>query len=421
MKDILGNEITEADRRKIEPYEFTMNTTEVEESVIRMNIGPSHPATHGTLHLIAELQGEQFTAVDCELGYLHTGFEKLGETRSYNQFITLSDRMNYISPLNNNFGFAIAVEDLLGIEIPKRAQYIRVLLCELGRIADHFLNVGFFALDLGAFSAFLWAFELREMCYDIFEKITGTRLTTSYARIGGVAMDLPDGIVEEILSMEKDLDRALRDFERVFHRNRLFLDRVQGVGYIAPEEALQWAITGPLLRGSGIPYDLRKAKPYSSYDEFDFEVITFDEGDCYARYMVRFYEMKESFHIVKQVLDRLPDGPVNALTQKVADPSKQAVYTDMESLIHHFKLVMPGKNHGVRAPLGHYYSATESPTGELGFFLVSDGGHAPYRVRVRPPSFYAFQTCKHVLPGHVISDFPAYLGTMHVIAGELDR
>ncbi len=384
-----------------------------------MNLGPQHPATHGTLRVMLELDGEIIVKAEQEIGFLHTGFEKLGEHLSYNQFITVTDRMNYMSPLNNNVGFVVACEELLGIEVPPRGQYVRVCLAELSRIADHVICVGLQAMDLGAFSAMLWTFIQREKLYDVFEAVTGARLTTSYTRVGGVFRDVPEDFRELVEAGTKDLPGLLDEIEMMLDKNRIWLERTKGVGVLSPEDALAYGVTGPILRASGTAYDVRRARPYLCYEELDFEVVTETGGDVYARYKVRLNEMRESLKIVRQCLDKLPDGPVNVESSKVVLPHHEEVYSSMEALIHHFKLTMPG--HGIQPPVGEVYSCTESPNGELGFYLVSDGSGIPYKVRIRPPSFLNYQVFPKLLEGRLLSDAIAVLSSLNIIAGELDR
>lgn len=402
-------------------YTYQSEVLEREENSIVMNVGPSHPATHGTLRLRLEIRGETIINCDQEIGFLHTGFEKLGESRSYNQFVTITDRMNYISPLSNNIGYAAAVESLLGIEIPERGRQIRIILAELSRIADHLFSMGAMTMDLGAFTSILWAFVEREKLYDIFEAVTGTRLTTSYTRVGGLAFDLPEGFEART---RKILDECYETIQRLrdsFLENPIFVERTEGVGVITREDALAYGLSGPIARAAGLDYDLRKFKPYLGYEEYEFNVPVYTAGDSYSRYVIRLDEMEESIRIVRQVLDRLKPGPINYEDQKHVLPDKKSVYNDMESLIHHFKVIMPGGNHGVQPPRAALYSATEVPNGELGFYIVSDGGSAPYRVRVRPPSLYNYQIYSKLLKGRMVADLVTILASLNVIAGELDR
>ncbi len=402
-------------------YVFQSEVIEEEDSTLHMNVGPSHPATHGTLRLKLEIQGEKIVACEQEIGFLHTGFEKLGEYRSYNQFVTVTDRMNYISPLNNNIGYALAVEELLDIKVPRRCRLIRILLAELSRVADHMFSMGAMTMDLGAFSSILWAFVEREKLYDVFEAVTGTRLTTSYTRVGGLAFDLPEGIEERVGKLVGEIRETVQKFRDSFLENPIFINRTRGIGVITSEDVLQYGITGPIARASGVHYDLRRFRPYLDYEEFDFRVPLYKDGDSYSRYSIRLDEMDESLKIIEQVLEVLEPGPINYEDQKHVLPEKEQVYNDMESLIHHFKVVMPGGQHGIQPPKTSLYSATEVPNGELGFLVVSDGGSAPYRVRVRPPSFHNYQIFSKVIEGHMVADMVTILGSFNVIAGELDR
>jgi NADH-quinone oxidoreductase subunit D len=389
------------------------------EKEMIINFGPQHPATHGTLRMVLTLDGERVKKADPEFGFLHTGFEKLGEYRTYNQFVVVTDRMNYMSAMANNIGFAIAVEDLLGIEVPARGQAIRVLMMELTRIADHTLCVGLQGMDLGAFTAMLWAFIEREKLYDIFELTSGGRLTTSYARVGGLPYDLPKDVPGRVRGFIERLEPVLEEIEGLLSRNRIFLDRTKGVSVLSREHAVGYGVTGPLARCAGVDRDLRRDRPYSGYEQYDFEVPIQHEGDAYSRYLQRLAEVRQSARIVRQVLDSMPSGPVNALGTKSTLPDKDLVYSKMESLIQHFMLEMPG--HGIKVPEGEVYSATESPNGELGWFLISNGTGVPYRVRVRPPSFYNFASCVPQIEGGLLSDVVSCLGSLNVIAGELDR
>jgi NADH dehydrogenase I D subunit len=382
-----------------------------------VNMGPSHPTTHGTLRIVLELEGETITRATPEMGYLHRGVEKLGESLSYQQFIPLTDRLNYCSSIMNNVGYAHAVEKLLGIQIPKRAQHIRVLMSELARIADHLVCVGVNAVDIGAFTAFLYLFKQRETIYDLFEMAAGQRLHTSFTRIGGIFRDIPEAFVPQTERFLVECEAALDEMERLLTRNPIWHDRTRGIGAISAEEAVNYGYTGPCLRAAGVPQDLRKAQPYLGYEEYDFDIPVGTTGDVFDRYLVRTEEMRQSLRIIRQVLDRLEPGPVMVDDPKVALPSKEKVYTRMESLIHHFKLIM----HGMEMPVGEVYSATEAANGELGFYLVSDGGKNPYRIRVRPPCLPIFSSFHDQVKGGLIADAVAVLGAMNIIAGELDR
>ena len=387
-----------------------------------INFGPQHPATHGTLRNLIELDGEIVTKLTPEIGYLHSGFEKLAEYRTYNQIVTITDRMNYLSPLSNNVGFALAVEEMMGIKITPRCAAIRVVLSELSRIADHVLSVGLQAMDLGAFSVMLWTFIEREKLYDIFEAVTGARLTTSYTRIGGVFRDVPPDFEEMCRTFMGKCSKTIDEIESVLNENRIFLDRTKGVGRISRADAISYGLTGPLLRSCGVPRDIRKDRPYLGYDQYEFDLVTAEEGDVFARYQVRVGEMRQALRIVDQALAKMPKGPVNVDDPRVALPAKDAFNKPqggMEGLIYHFKNYMFG--HGVCPPKGEIYSSTEAPNGELGWYLVSDGTQKPWRMRVRPPSLYNYQAFPRMTEGKLLSDMVAVLSSLNVIAGELDR
>lgn len=393
---------------------------EREALTITVNFGPQHPATHGTLRLEMDLDGELIVAARPEIGYLHTGFEKQAEHLTFNQFVTTTDRMNYLSPLCNNFGFVHAIEEMCGIEITPRAKYQRVILCELSRIADHVLSVGLQAMDLGAFSVMLWSFIEREKLYDLFELITGARLTTSHARVGGIARDFPPDAAARIRKFIDEFPPVLEEVEKMLSKNRIFIQRTDGVGSLTKEQVLSYGVTGPLARSAGVDYDLRRDRPYWAYSELEFDVPMRTEGDVYARYKVRLAEMRESVKLVRQALDRMPGGSVNIDDPTVVIPTKHDVYTKMESLILHFKHYMDG--HGMDTPKrGEVYSATEAPNGELGWFVMTDGGNRPYRVRVRPPSLLHYASVPAMITGGLLADAVATLSSVNVIAGELDR
>ena len=400
------------------------NIFEVDESSddqrLVMNFGPQHPATHGTLRNIFTLEGESIVEADVEIGYLHTGFEKLAESMTYQQWVTVTDRMNYLSAINNNVGYAVAVEELLGIEVPPRCQALRVIMCELSRIADHVLCVGLQGMDLGAFSVMLWSFEKREMVYDIVEAVCGARLTTSWTRVGGIIRDVPPHFEDRVYNFLEVFPDLHKEIHYMLSENRIFKDRVQGVGVVDKDTALSWGLSGPIGRASGVDLDVRRDKPYLGYEKYNFEVPVHESGDSWARFLQRMAEIEQSLEIIRQAMATLPDGPVVHEDFKTSLPKKQAVYTDMESLIHHFKLVMLG--HGIRPPENaSIYSSTEAPCGELGFFIVSDGSDVPWRIRIRPPSLYNYAIFPRLAEGGMISDSVAILSSFHVIAGELDR
>ncbi|MCO6459097.1 MAG: NADH dehydrogenase (quinone) subunit D [Pirellulaceae bacterium] len=385
-----------------------------------LNFGPQHPATHTTLRLLLQLDGERVVDAVPDIGYLHSGFEKIGEHLDYNQYVTVTDRMNYISPMANNVAWHEAVERLLGIELTRRCQYIRVIVAELARISDHLLCVGAMGLDTGAFTFFLYAFYQRERIYDIFETLCGARFTNSYTRVGGLMHDITPAAIDRIRAFLEDFPHTLEDMERLLNRNRIFVDRTKGVGLLSREEAIQRGASGPIARASGVTRDLRKDEPYLSYADFDFQVCCAQAGDCFARYYVRMAEMRESLRIVRQAVDNLPAGPVNVgVDERTTLPSKQQVYQTIEGTITHFELVM--SNRGFVVPCDELYTAIEAPNGELGFYLVGDGGDVAYRARCRPPSFVHFALFPHLIRGHTLSDVVAVLGSLNIIAAELDR
>ena len=385
-----------------------------------VNFGPQHPATHTTLRLVLKLEGETVVDAMPDIGYLHSGFEKLGEHLDYNQYVTITDRMNYVSPMANNVAWHLAVEKLLGIESPPRCQYLRVIVAELSRIADHLLCLGAMGLDTGAFTHFVYAFNPREQIYDIFEALCGARFTNSYTRVGGLMYDITPKTVEMIRDFLKQIPRTFRDMERLLNRNRIFVNRTRGVGVLTKAEAINRSCSGPMARASGVTRDLRKDEPYLAYGDFDFNACCAEAGDCYARYLVRMDEMRESAKIIGQAVENLPAGPVNLGDDaRTILPRKDAVFSTIEGLISHFELVM--SNRGFETPHEEVYCATESPNGELGFYLVGDGSPRAYRARCRPPSFIHFAAFPHLIRGHTLSDVVAVLGSLNIIAAELDR
>lgn len=385
-----------------------------------LNFGPQHPATHTTLRLILKLDGERVAEAIPDIGYLHSGFEKIGEHLDYNQYVTVTDRMNYISPMANNVAWHNAVETLLGIEVTPRCKYIRVIVSELARISDHLLCVGAMGLDTGAFTFFLYAFYQRERIYDIFETLCGARFTNSYTRVGGVSHDITPAVVEKVRAFLKDFPKTLDDMERLLNRNRIFVDRTKGVGVLSKEEALRRSATGPIARASGITRDLRKDQPYLAYADFDFKVCCAKAGDCFARYYVRMAEIRESLKIVSQAVENLPSGPSDiGISQRATLPNKSQVYQTIEGTITHFEMVMT--NRGLVVPHEESYAAIEAPNGELGFYLVGDGSDVAYRARCRPPSYIHFAMFPFLIAGHTLSDVVAVLGSLNIIAAELDR
>jgi NADH-quinone oxidoreductase subunit D len=383
-----------------------------------LNMGPQHPSTHGVLRVILELDGESVLKADPIIGYLHTGIEKSCEAKTYSQAITLTDRIDYLAPLSNNLGYCLAVEKLIGIEVPKRAQYIRVLLTELTRIASHLVWLGTHAIDLGAMSVFLYGFREREEIMKIFEYVSGQRMMTSYFRIGGLALEPPPGWLDRVKRVVDSLPGHIDEYEDLLTQNRIWIARTKGIGVLSPEDAIAMGVSGPLLRASGVAYDVRKAFPYSSYDEFDFNVQTHTGGDCYARYLVRVAEIRESIKIVRQAMAKVPpEGPFRAEMPGIIPPSREEMKTSIEGLIYHFKIF----TEGFAPPAGEVYQAIESPRGELGVFLVSDGSPKPYRVKFRTPSFVNLQSLPQLAVGRLIADVVACIGTIDIVLGEVDR
>src|SRR6266702_1054984 len=382
-----------------------------------INLGPQHPATHGVLRLVVELDGEMVVRVIPHVGYLHSGFEKLGEYRHYNQIIPLTDRTDYLSPMANNVGFALAAERLMGIEITPRCQVLRVIACEMSRIISHMVWLGTTSIDLGAFTPFLWAFQERERIYDLQEMWTGARLTTSVTRVGGLLADIPDGFTEGLRHFTKTYPKTLSEIDRVLTRNAVWAGRTQNVGVMTAEEAIDYSLSGPMLRASGVAYDVRKDKPYLDYETYDFDVVVGEHGDVYDRYLVRLEECSQSNRILQQALDRLPDGPINIADPRVILPPKSRAMNDMEAMIYHFKQVMEG----VKAPVGEAYVGIENPKGELGTYLVSDGTAKPVRWRIRPPSFINLSVLPKMAVGQLLSDLIAINASVDIVMGEVDR
>jgi NADH-quinone oxidoreductase subunit D len=382
-----------------------------------LNFGPQHPATHGVLRLLLRLDGERIIGCVPEVGYLHRGYEKLAENMTYHEFIPHTDRLDYLSPLANNMAFVLAVENLAGIEPPPRAQYIRTICSELARISSHLMATGSMAMDVGALTILLWTFREREKLYDIFEVLTGARFTTSYSRIGGVAQDMNDDVRNMIVTFLDYLPEALDECERLLNRNRIFVERCDRIGVVSGEDAIALGLTGPNLRGSGVARDLRRDRPYFVYPEMDFDVIAYEGGDSLARYYVRLDEMRESIKIVRQCLEKIPEGEVHANKPKKVLPKKERIYTRMEEMIHDFMLV----NFGINPPPGEIYSAVENPKGELGFFIQSKGGGVPWRLKIRSPSFINIQALPHLLRGVLISDVVAVIGSLDPVMGEADK
>jgi len=384
---------------------------------VLINLGPSHPAMHGTLRVMCRVNGETIEDANCEIGYLHRAIEKLGEDKTYHQWMVYTDRLNYCSALNNNIAYAMAVENVMNISITERCMWIRVMCMELARIIDHIICVAINALDLGAMTVFWLLYHWREEAYTMIESMCGMRLTTTYARIGGMSYDIPDNLRERLWKFCEDFPRALDEVEGLLTSNRIWIDRTRGVGVISKEDALKFSITGPSLRASGVDLDLRRDRPYYIYPELDFDVVVGSNGDVYDRYLVRLEEMRQSTRILKQCNDRMPEGPLWVNDKRVQIPEKIDVYTKMEVLIHHFKIFMEG----IDVPKGEAFTCVEGPNGELGFYIVSRGGPKAWRMRVKSPSFMLFQSFEASVKGGKIPDAVAHLGSVNIIAGELDR
>jgi NADH-quinone oxidoreductase subunit D len=383
-----------------------------------INMGPQHPSTHGVLRLIVTLEGETVVKIVPDIGYLHTGIEKTAESKSYFQALVVTDRMDYLAPLSNNLGYSLAVEKLLGVEeMPPKAVFARVLLVELQRIASHLVWLGTSALDLGAQSMFLYCFREREMILDIFELCSGVRLMTSYIMPGGLQADLPPGFDAKVNEFLDIFPQRLQEYHDLLTNNQLWIERTKGVGTISAKDAVAYGCTGPVLRGSGVAWDVRKMFPYAGYDQFDFDIPVGSNGDVYDRYLVRMLEMEQSLKIVHQALDGMPTGPFQISDCKIVPPPKWAVATNMEALIHHFKLY----TEGYRPPKGEVYQRIESPKGELGFYLVSDGTARPYRMHVRAPSFANLEALPKMVEGELLSDVIAAIGSIDIVLGEVDR
>ncbi|HZE19054.1 MAG TPA: NADH dehydrogenase (quinone) subunit D [Candidatus Angelobacter sp.] len=391
--------------------------TSPEFKTITINMGPQHPSTHGVLRLVIELDGETVVSIKPVIGYLHTGMEKSMESKTYHKSITVTDRMDYLSPLGNNMAYVAAVEKLMNLTIPERAQVIRVILLELTRISSHLVWLGTHAIDLGAMSVFLYCFREREKLLDVNDMISGSRLTPSYFRVGGFFQDVPDAFVPHVRQFLAEFPKALGEYQNLLTKNRIWMKRTIGVGVLSAEQAIDLCLTGPALRGSGVRYDVRKAKPYSGYETYDFEVPTGRNGDVYDRYLCRIEEMKQSLSIVRQGLDRLKPGTVRADNPYLFPADRTEVKLNMEELIYHFKIM----SEGYRPPPGDAYFSVESPKGELGFYVVSDGGPIPHRTRVRPPSLINLQALADMSVGRMVADVVACIGSIDIVLGEVDR
>ena len=384
---------------------------------LTLNFGPQHPAAHGVLRLVMEMDGEVIERADPHIGLLHRGTEKLIEYKTYLQAVPYFDRLDYVSPMNQEHAYALAVEKLLEIEVPRRAQYIRVLFSELTRIANHILNLTTFALDVGAMTPILWGFEEREKIMEFYERVCGARLHAAYFRPGGVHQDLPAGLLQDIRVFTETFPKAIDDMEGLLTENRIFRQRTVDIGVVSAEDAQDWGFSGPMLRGSGVPWDLRRAQPYDCYGELDFKVPVGRNGDCFDRYLVRVEEMRQSLALIVQCLDRIPDGPVHLPNHKVSPPRRAQMKQSMEALIHHFKLY----TEGYHVPPGATYTGVEAPKGEFAVYLVSDGSNKPYKCHIRAPGFAHLAAMDFMCKGHMLADSVAILGSMDIVFGEVDR
>jgi NADH-quinone oxidoreductase subunit D len=382
-----------------------------------LNFGPQHPAAHGVLRLVLEMDGEVIERADPHIGLLHRGTEKLIEYKTYLQAVPYFDRLDYVSPMNQEHAFALATEKLLGIEAPPRAQYIRVLYAEIGRILNHILNVTTFALDVGAMTPLLWGFEERETLMEFYERVSGARLHAAYFRPGGVSQDLPAGLADDIMKFVEHFPKIIDDIETLLTENRIFKQRTVDIGVVSKADALAWGFSGPMVRGSGVPWDLRKAQPYDAYEHLEFDVPIGKNGDCYDRYLCRMEEMRQSLRIMKQCLEKMPSGPVKGPDRKVTPPARGEMKRSMEALIHHFKLY----TEGYKVPAGETFTAVEAPKGEFAVYLISDGTNKPYRCKIRAPGFAFLQAMDFLAKGHMLADVVAIIGSLDIVFGEVDR
>ena len=416
MLNLPQSEVTTEDV-SLEEVRHLVSNRAIEGDTVLLNMGPQHPSTHGVLRLLLELDGEQVINVIPDIGYLHTGIEKNMEAKTYEKALVMTDRIDYLNNLGNNLTYCLAIEKLVELDVPPRAQAIRVIMTELQRIASHLVWLGTHALDLAAMSVFLYCFRERERIMDIFEMCSGQRMMTSFIRPGGLWRDVPVEFEDAVRNFLKTFPARIDEYEALLTKNPIFIERTKNIGYLSPEDALRWGVTGPPLRASGIAQDLRKSQPYSGYDLYDFEVPTSTEGDTYARYVVRMEEFRQSLRIIQQALDNIPFGPVRSNNRKFVPPPRSELGTSMEAVIHHFKLW----TEGFVAPKGSVYAATESPRGELGVYLESDGGPKPYRVHYRTPSFINLQSLPLLSKGVLVADLVALIGTIDVVLGDVDR
>ncbi len=390
---------------------------EIQTTNLTMNFGPQHPAAHGVLRLVLEMDGEVIRRADPHVGLLHRGTEKLIEYKTYLQAVPYFDRLDYVAPMNQEHAFALAVEKLAGMEVPPRGQYIRVLFAEIGRLLNHLLSITTFAIDVGAMTPLLWGFEEREKMMGFYERVSGARLHAAYFRPGGVHQDVPAGLLDDISAFAETFPQVIDDIETLLTDNRIFKQRTVDIGVVSAEQAEDWGFSGPMLRGSGLAWDLRRAQPYDVYDKIEFDVPVGKHGDCYDRYLVRMHEMRQSLSIMRQCIEAMPDGPVMVDDRKVAPPRRSEMKQSMEALIHHFKLY----TEGYRVPAGETYTAVEAPKGEFGVYLVADGTNKPYRCKIRAPGFAFMQGLDFMSRGHMLADVVAIIGSMDIVFGEVDR
>jgi len=388
-----------------------------EKKTLNLNFGPQHPAAHGVLRLILQIDGEVVEKADPHIGLLHRGTEKLIENKTYTQAVPYFDRLDYVAPMNQEHAFALAIEKILNIKVPIRAQYIRVLFCEIGRILSHILNVTTHAIDVGALTPALWGFEERETLMNFYERASGSRLHANYFRAGGIHKDLPTGLDNDIAEFCNKFPKIIDDLETLLTDNRIFKQRNVDIGVVSKQDALDYSFSGVMLRGSGVPWDLRKSQPYDCYEQLDFKIPIGKNGDCYDRYLCRIDEMRESINIIKQCLTNLPKGPIKTTDGKISPPSKIEIKQSMEALIHHFKLF----TEGYRVNKDEIYTAVEAPKGEFGVYLISDGSSKPYKCKIRAPGFSHLQAMDYLIKGHMLADVPAVLGSMDIVFGEVDR
>jgi NADH-quinone oxidoreductase subunit D len=390
---------------------------EVQIKPLTLNFGPQHPAAHGVLRLVLEMDGEIIERADPHIGLLHRGTEKLIEYKTYLQAVPYFDRLDYVAPMNQEHAFALAVEKLLGVTVPARGQYIRVLYCEIGRILNHLLNITTFAIDVGAMTPLLWGFEQREKLMEFYERASGARLHAAYFRPGGVHQDLPAGLIDDIVEFCRTFPQTIDDMEGLLTENRIFRQRTADIGVVSREEACDLGFTGVMLRGSGVPWDLRKSQPYDCYDELEFDIPVGKNGDCFDRYLCRMEEMRQSLRIMEQCCEKMPDGPVQVNNQKITPPKRAEMKHSMEALIHHFKLY----TEGYHVPPGDTYAAVEAPKGEFAVYLVADGTNMPYRCKIRAPGFAHLSAMDYMCRGHMLADSVAILGSLDIVFGEVDR